>query len=168
MPAARNAIDRSLAAVDGDGNGSADHLRLRGERRRVRSARLTSLPPVRSPWQISRDAVARRSRRRSRADWCVATPTGAACGVDAQGVLSTDGVPWSFAFAGANSIRHPRAQLSVHSPTSIATPRRSLHRCATAHRVRAQPGPRLRPGDATSQRFPRPAPVALWMGDSRW
>ena len=34
------------------------------------------------------------------ADWCVATPTGPACGLAADRALSTDGVPWAFSLAG--------------------------------------------------------------------
>lgn len=34
------------------------------------------------------------------ADWCAATPTGAACGRDADRILTTDGVPWSYTSLG--------------------------------------------------------------------
>ena len=33
-------------------------------------------------------------------DWCIATPTGPACGLAADRALSTDGVPWAFSLAG--------------------------------------------------------------------
>lgn len=33
-------------------------------------------------------------------DWCVATPTGPACGLGADRALSTDGAPWAFALGG--------------------------------------------------------------------
>lgn len=35
-----------------------------------------------------------------RADWCAATPSGAACGRDADRILTSDGVPWSYASRG--------------------------------------------------------------------
>jgi len=66
----------------------------------------------------------------------------------------------------ARSIRHPRAQLSVHSPTSIATAAPISARCATACIVCARSqGHGFGPATRLATLPPGPAPVALWMGD---
>jgi hypothetical protein len=63
---------------------------------------LSAPPPVRSDWPDPTAPLWPGDLDGDRhADWCVATPSGAACGVGAQRFVTAEGVPWSFALAGA-------------------------------------------------------------------
>jgi LmbE family N-acetylglucosaminyl deacetylase len=97
------------------------------------------------------------------ADWCVATPTGPACGLGADRALSTDGVPWAFSLGGVVDATSPdattggfadldgdgRADFCAIDGTRVA--------CAFSHGGGF--GPRTTVMELAS------APVALWLAD---
>jgi len=108
-----NATDRSLGAVDSDGDGSAELCGLTLGGVVCATHDLTGLPPIRSTWPDGNAALWPGDLDGDRhADWCVATAgAGVACGLDAQSSLTTDGVPWSFSLGG--EIEPPPASTAI-------------------------------------------------------
>ncbi|MBL0220200.1 MAG: VCBS repeat-containing protein [Myxococcales bacterium] len=97
-----DATDRSLGAADTNGDGVAELCGL-GEQGVVCVPRgLGALTQVRSRWPAP-DAPMWSGDLDGdqRADWCVARPSGPACGLDRDRDLTTDGAPWSFAQSGS-------------------------------------------------------------------
>ncbi|MDX2093020.1 MAG: PIG-L family deacetylase [Kofleriaceae bacterium] len=148
--------DRSLAAVDNMICG------LGAEGVMCAPRGLAALPEVRSRWP-SVDGVlwAGDLDGDQRPDWCTATPTGAACGRDDNRWITSDGVPWSYAFGG------------VVEPAPVSTSLGALHDIDSDGRADLC---QLRDGHvwcARSQRvgfgpqislavFPQAAPTGLW------
>src|SRR5262249_26646443 len=100
-----------------------------------------------------------------RADWCVATTNGAACGLEAQSSITTDGAPWSFAFGGTAEPAPPNAALGALADidhdgrADLCTVRNRAIVCARSQ------GNGSGPATVLATLPPGPAPVALWLGD---
>jgi len=96
-----DATDRSLAAVDSDGNGSAEVCGLAFDGIACAQHDLSGLPPIRSPWPGPSATVWPGDLDGDRrADWCAFSDGTAYCGLDALSRITTDGVPWSFSLGG--------------------------------------------------------------------
>jgi hypothetical protein len=98
---ARLGTSASIAALDANGDGLADICGLASEgvvcspggpalQTNVRSA---WPDPMSNVWPADLDGD-------QHADWCATSSAGPACGVYAEAALTTDGVPWAFAFHG--------------------------------------------------------------------
>ena len=99
---ARKGTSASLAAIDANGDGIADICGLAAEGVICTPAGTTLQPNVRSAWPDPAAIVWPTDLDGDHhADWCSTSPTGPACGVDAESALSRDGVAWGFAFQGA-------------------------------------------------------------------
>jgi len=88
--------DRSLAAVGAEICGLTEDGVICAPRGP------TFVPAIRSRWPRADTTLWVGDLDGDRqADWCAATASGLACGRDADRALTDDGVPWSFALAGA-------------------------------------------------------------------
>jgi len=98
------------------------------------------------------------------ADWCVATPTGPACGLAADRTLSTDGVPWGFALAAV--VEAPNADATTGAFADLDGDGRADFCALDGNRVTCAFshgggfGPRT-----TVVELPT-APIALWLSGS--
>ncbi len=97
-----DATDRSLTAVDSDGNGTAEICGLAVDGVVCAGHDLVSLPVVRSTWPARTTTLWAGDLDGDRhADWCAGTQAdGTACGLDSLRLLTTDGVPWSWSQTG--------------------------------------------------------------------
>jgi hypothetical protein len=95
----------SLTALDANADGVADICGIEQSGIVCAPHGLTAQPIIRSQWP-SPGAVTWPADLDGdhRADWCVATETGPACGVDAERELTTDGSPWGFSLDGVVEI----------------------------------------------------------------
>ncbi|MCW5806714.1 MAG: VCBS repeat-containing protein, partial [Deltaproteobacteria bacterium] len=123
--------------------------------------------PVLSPWP-ARDAVLWPGDLDGdhRADWCVETPAGAACGLDRhRTTLTSDGVPWSYSFAGvvepapADTNLGALADVDGDGRADLCTVRDRRILCARSQLFGFGPSVPLAALPAG------PSPVALWLGD---
>ncbi len=100
-----DASDHSLAAVDSDGNGSAEICGLTFDGIACAQHDLAALPPLRSPWPAKATAVWPGDLDGDRrADWCALSGGIAVCGLDSLSSVTTDGVPWSFSLNGIGDV----------------------------------------------------------------
>jgi hypothetical protein len=98
---APDAGDRSLTAVDADGNGSAEICGLSTGGVTCAEHDVGALPPIRSAWPVSKAPVWPGDLDGDRrADWCALSDGVAFCGLDELSPITTDGVPWSFSLSG--------------------------------------------------------------------
>jgi LmbE family N-acetylglucosaminyl deacetylase len=96
-----DASDRSFAATP-DGDGPAQVCGLASDGFLCAPHDLNALPPVRSDWPDPAAPLWPGDLDGDHhADWCIAAPDGAACGVDAERLITSEGVRWSFTFVGA-------------------------------------------------------------------
>lgn len=105
-----------------------------------------------------------------KADWCMATANGPACGLDADRVVTSEGTPWSYAFHGFEGTAASGAALTdqLHGATGDISGDGLADLCvATGSTVECA----LSQGHAFGPRFPvlgLPAGTAiqaLWLGD---
>jgi hypothetical protein len=102
------ALDRSLAAVDSDANGSAEICGLAFDGIACAQHDLGSLPAVRSGWPAQAAAVWPGDLDGDRkADWCAISGSIAFCGLESLSPVTTDGVPWSFSINGITDAAPP-------------------------------------------------------------
>jgi LmbE family N-acetylglucosaminyl deacetylase len=91
----------SLAAIDADGDGTAEICGVDGTGVKCAKPGLMAQTVPRSTWPAESAVVWLADLDGDGgADWCAATDTGPACAVFAQSDLTTDGAPWGFAHAG--------------------------------------------------------------------
>jgi hypothetical protein len=121
---------------------------------------------LRSPWPAAGSALWPADLDGDRAaDWCVATATGAACGLDLHRMITTDGVPWSFSQDGVVEHAPPDtatgalADVDRDGRADLCSLRGRQIVCARSQGYRFGPA-------ATLATLPEgAAPTALWLGD---
>jgi hypothetical protein len=151
-----SAGDRSLAAVDNTICG------LGAEGVMCAPRGITAAPVVRSRWPSLEGVLwAGDLDGDQRPDWCTSTPTGPACGRDYNRWITSDGVPWGYAFGGVVEPAPTSTSLGVlHDIDSdgradLCQLRDGQVWCARSQRVGF--GPQVSLGA-----FPHVAPTALW------
>jgi len=161
-----DATDRSLAAIDADDNGSAEICGLAVDGVVCAGHELTALPVVRSAWPERSAALWPGDLDGDRrADWCVSTPSGAACGLDVLSSLTTDGVPWAFSQGGladpspADTATGGLADIDGDGRADLCSVRDRRIVCARSQSFGFGPS-------ITLGTLPAGAPpAALWLGD---
>ena len=157
----------SLAAVDMNADGNADICGADMHGVVCAPRGMTLQPIVRSPWPAPTAVIWPADLDGDRqADWCAATDTGPACGVEAQRELTTDGAPWGYSQAGmadvapANTATVALADIDGDGRADLCSPREDRILCARSQ------GRGFGPRTATLAILPsQSAASALWLGD---
>ncbi|MEO8704928.1 MAG: FG-GAP-like repeat-containing protein [Kofleriaceae bacterium] len=163
-PGPADAGDRSLAAIDADGNGSAEICGLAPPG--LVCAGHAGLPVVQSRWP-DRNAPLWPADLDGddHADWCSATATGAACGLALHQLITSDGVPWSFSQAGVvdpapiDTNTGALADIDGDGRADLCSIRGNQVVCARSQ------GFGFGPTAVVSTLPAGSAPTALWLGD---
>jgi LmbE family N-acetylglucosaminyl deacetylase len=91
----------SLRIADANGDGTAEVCGLAAEGVVCSPAGTSFAPQIRSAWPDPTDGVVPADLDGDHhADWCALAADGPACGLTSESDVTTDGVPWGFAFGG--------------------------------------------------------------------
>jgi LmbE family N-acetylglucosaminyl deacetylase len=157
----------SLAAIDADGDGTAELCGVDGGGVLCAKPGLMLLTQPRSTWPEPSAVVWLADLDGDGdTDWCAATSTGPACAVFAQSDLTSDGAPWGYAHAGiidiapANTATVAFGDIDGDRRADYCVPREDRIVCARSQ------GRAFGPRATTVAILPNQSTAsALWLGD---
>lgn len=165
---AADATDRSLSGADADGDGKAELCGLTAQGVICAFRGQAPILLVRSAWpMLGAPLWSADLDGDARTDWCVSPggPTGAACGLDRDRGLTTDGAPWAYTFqsrfaaAPADTTVGALADLDGDRRADLCTIRGRSIACARSQGYAFGP-------ESTLVALPGAgALTALWLGD---
>lgn len=165
--AARPSTSASLTAVDANADNVADLCGVDITGVLCAPQGFTAAPIVRSDWPQA-DAVVWPADLDGdhQADWCASTDAGAACAVEAQRDLSTEGAPWAYSQGGvvdvtpATTATVALADIDGDGRADLCSPREDRIVCARSQ------GRAFGPRATTLVVLPNQGVAsALWLGD---
>lgn len=165
--ASRPSTSASLTALDANADNIADICGIDVTGIICAPQGFTAAPILRSDWPAL-DAVVWPADLDGdhQADWCAATDNGAACAVEAQRDLSTDGVPWAYSQGGvvdvapATTATVAIADIDGDGRADLCSPREDRIVCARSQ------GRAFGPRATTLAILPNQSVAsAVWLGD---
>ena len=163
----RSSTSASLTAIDANADGVAEICGVDMTGVVCAPHGLTLQPTLRSAWPSPMAVVWPADLDGDQqADWCAATDSGAACAVEAQRDVTTDGSPWGFSQTGmvdvapANSATVAISDIDGDGRADLCAPREDRIVCARSQ------GRAFGPRTTTIAILPNQSVAsALWLGD---
>lgn len=166
---ARPSTSASLTALDANADNIADVCGVDMTGVVCAPRGLTAAPLLRSAWPVAMGSTVvwpADLDGDKQADWCAPTETGAACAVEAQRDLSTDGAPWAYSQAGvvdvtpATTATVALADIDADGRADLCSPREDRIVCARSQ------GRAFGPRTMTLAILPNQSVAsAVWVGD---
>jgi LmbE family N-acetylglucosaminyl deacetylase len=164
---AKPSTSASLTALDANADNIADVCGVDMTGVVCAPRGLTAAPLLRSAWPVESTVVWPADLDGDKqADWCAATEMGAACAVEAQRDLSTDGAPWAYSLGGvvdvtpATTATVALADIDGDGRADLCSPREDRIVCARSQ------GRAFGPRAMTLAILPNQSVAsAVWVGD---